>query len=98
LRQLAEEQMESGAGEGSVLVGAELGRDVPAVHRILRRQPAAERDDGDEVTAAVKAVNGGWLMADGYGSGQSPLSHRRSNAISHQPSPMTGQAHPSPIT
>src|SRR4029079_19299415 len=51
LRQLAEEQVESGAGERSVLVGAELGRDVPAVHRVLGGQPDAQRDDGDQVAA-----------------------------------------------
>ena len=57
LRQLAEEQMEPGAREGSVLVGAELGRDVPAVHRVLRRQPGPQRDDRDQV-AAEAAVAG----------------------------------------
>ena len=39
LRQLAEEQVEPGAAPRGVLVRAELGRDVPAVHRILRGQP-----------------------------------------------------------
>ena len=42
-RQLAEEQMEPGAEPRSVLVGAELGRDVPAVHRVLGRQPGPEQ-------------------------------------------------------
>ena len=36
VRQLAEEQVEPGAEPRGVLVGAELGRDVPAVHRSTR--------------------------------------------------------------
>ena len=41
-----------GAAARGVLVGAELGRDVPAVHRVLRRQPAAQRDDRREAAIA----------------------------------------------
>src|SRR3954463_3412216 len=44
--------MEPGAEPRSVLVGTELGRDVPAVHAVLRRQPDAQRHDRVEVAAA----------------------------------------------
>jgi len=56
LRQLAEEQVEPGAGSRRVLVGAELGRDVPAVHGIYRGQPGSDEDDQADHPAAPAAV------------------------------------------
>ncbi len=44
LRQLGEEPVEPGARERRVLVGAELGRDVPADDAVLGRQPRPHQD------------------------------------------------------
>src|SRR4051812_20415863 len=47
--------MEPGAEPRGLLVGAELGRDVPAVHALLGRQPDAQRHDGEQDAAAEVA-------------------------------------------
>jgi hypothetical protein len=53
LRQLRQEQVQSGAGQGSVLVGTELGRDVHWILSVHRRRAAAAKETNDEGEAGV---------------------------------------------
>ena len=56
LRQHGEQPLQSGARQGSVLVGAELGRDVTAVHHLHGRQRSPQEDEAVEQPAIASAA------------------------------------------
>ena len=57
LRQLDPQQVEPRPAPRGVLVGAELGRDVPAVHRILGRLAGPDRVEAGDLAAAAEIAD-----------------------------------------